>query len=1134
MFLRAHRLAVAALVVFGGGLGGCAGCEPTPPDGNGRPSITVRFPEGNTVQADGVTRLHFTLKAQNGKGGADTSPLTIEVPSGSIALAGGEFVTGTTLVNAPAEDGTLDLEYLCVPNTTGNVVLAVANGNADTDVNISCAEPAGDIIITVTDNSQECRGLEADGVDTSCVISLNIVERANGVTLPQTGTATVTVFDTIPSEDDGGSRLVLAGRTDTLVVSLDENGNGSFGMVAPDVPETIRFSVTFNETTVNRDFIIDEFRDETQIILPGPQTTVGGNPLIVTVEVKNEDGDPARDQAVKLTVTGGADDGTVEAPNIAAAQTIEVPLDADGRVDVTINTPVVTARTVYTLTAEFAYPQAEEPKKESVTIEAREADALILNLGFDRSTVRSDIFDERTARLEVEFTRDNAPVQGGSVTLSIGAADGARINFVVPSALDPNATPVTFTLDQADFDANGVAEIDVVAVENVPSGTARIVAVGTDADPVSPDEEKSINLDVERAPVLQSIIAEQPQPSVIGVLGSILPSTTLVRFQLKDDRDEPMSGVPVEFATNATADRGLTFIENDVSDAQGFVQTILGAGTIAGPVSVVVTASPVSPDPGVTPDTLTVQSPSIAIVGGLPNFLASFVSCSGAIANREGEDYTCAVTLVDRFSNVVPDQTVQFRAEGSGSSAVGVSDASGVAGATLTLDDGDLVSGTSLPNWSYGFVPLPGSAVATAFPGCFDATLTTGCDLLQLCANHPADCPLEPGCLADAQDAEVALDIQAGFATLGVRDVGVDDYVAKHRACGFPVSCLTGVQTAVDGVLDLPGDECDVSLGCMDYSSRTECPHDGLVSVTASTRGEESFSDGNGNGKFDFEDTTIDNNLHDFGEPLTTRAERCLGGVCELDISQSCTVDTDCTGLVALDAFIDLPEPFLDKNDSCSYDDYTNVPRFRFTPSERARHTDLFSDVDVSSTFGFEEGQAGLLETNGHYDPDTETFLSAHVLTVGAPRFIVGTPCTPGTANCIENVTPEGIIGINPSGVPATIASNGSIELVYRWADGNGNCPSPGFALSSATSSTGPVKTFGDLDLTLNDVNCGFLTGTNRIKPFCEDIPALGAPAGRVLVKANCENEVAPKQAEVTWGLGTEAGSVTFLVNCGT
>lgn len=1136
MFLRAHRLAVAALVVFGGGLGGCAGCESTPPTGNGRPSITVRFPEGNTLQADGVSRLRFTLKAQDGKGGADTSALTVEAPSGLLALADGEFVAGNTLVNAPAEDGSLDLDYQCTPNTAGDVALTVTNASADVKVNISCVEPAGPIIITVTDDSPECRNLQADG-ENDCEVFLSITQRAGDVNLARSGTAVIRVVETNPVDGDRSvlSNLTGGPRAEEINVPIAvadanaEAGVGSFFIGAPADPETLTYTVSFEGTTITRDFIIDPFENSSSIVIDGATNAVGGTPAVINITVTGANGLPAADQSVTVSVAGGDDDATVEAAGAPAAAAITATLDADGKVSATVNTPVVTEATIYTVTVSFTFLQSKPPLTATFAIEAREQDALILNLTADPPAVRSDIASERTTALGVRFTRDGNAVTGGGVTLRIRGSDQARIEFIPQNA---NDTAAEVILDDTDFDASGNAIVEVTAVPNVAPGAASITAVGTDNDPVSRDEVEEIVIAVERAPILQSIVAQPVDPSTIGVRGGSLRSTVPVRFELRDDRDRPMAGVPVTFATNVTADRGVSVTASDVSDIDGFVQTILAAGTIAGPVSVVVTATPASPDPSVVLAPLTVESQPIAIVGGLPNFLASFMACSGAIANREGEEYTCAVTLVDRFSNVASDQTVQFRAEGSGSSPVGRSDASGVAGATLTLDDGDLVSGASVPSWSYGFVPLPGSVVATAFPGCFDATLTTGCDLLQLCASHPADCPLEPGCLADAQDAEVALGIQAGFATLGVRDVGIDDYVAKHRSCGFPVACLTGVQTAVDGVLDLPGDECDVSLGCMDYSSRTECPHDGLVSVIASTRGEESFSDGNGNGIFDFEDDN-NNNLHDFGEPLTTRTERCLGGVCELNISQSCTVDTDCTGRVALDAFVDLPEPFLDKNDSCSYDDYTNVPRFRFTPSERARHTDLFSDVDDSSTFGFVEGSGGLLETNGHYDSDTETFLSAHMLTVGAPRFIVGTPCTPGTANCIENVTPEGVIGINPTGVPAALAANGSIELVYRWADGNGNCPSPGFALLSATSSTGPVKTFGDLDLTLNDVNCGFLTGTNRIKPFCEDIPFLGAPVGRVLVKANCENEVAPKQAEITWGLGTESGSVTFLVNCG-
>lgn len=1139
MFLRVHRLAVAALMVTGGLLGGCEGCGSGPGPGTRPASITVRLPQGNTVPADGVSRVRIGLKAVSAAGEPDTSTMTIEAPSGALAPAGGELVAGNTLTAAPNDEGAFEFEYQCPANTPGNVALAVTNGAADATVNISCVEPAGEILISITDDSEDCRRLQADG-ENDCEIFVSVSQRADGTSLARTGAAIITVVETAPV--DASTRVLSNAtggptRTEQISVTVTDNGAGegvgSFFIGGTTDPATITYTVNFEGTVVTRDFIIDSFDNESAIDIEGGNNTIGGTPATININVTRADGLPARNESIKISVAGGVDGSTVAVDGVDPDEAIEATLDGDGKVTATVNTPVVTEATLFVVTVEYQFLQSATPLTGVFNIEAREQNAVILNLASDRPIVRSDVANERTTQIEVTFTKNDTKVVGGEVTLTIRSTDQARINFVQ----DPANTTAEIVLDEADFDANGRAFVEVTALPNAAPGTGTITAVGADSDQSTADETEEVVITVERAPILQSIVAEPIDPAVIGVRGSVLRSTTLVRFRLFDDRNDPMPNVPVEFTTNATADREVTVTKNDVSDNDGFVQTILAGGTIAGPVSVIVTATPVSPDPSLPVESLTVQSPSVAIVGGLPNFLASFMSCSPAISNREGTGYACQVTLVDRFSNVVPEQTVQFKAEGSGSSAVGQSDADGIAAATLALDDGDLVSGASVPNWSYGFIPLPGSAVATAFPGCFDSTLTTGCDLIQLCANHPDDCPLKPGCVADAQAAESALDIQGGFASLSVRDANIQDYVNAHRSCGYPVSCLTGVQTAVDGVLDLPGDECTLSLGCMDYSTATECPHDGLITVVAATRGEESFSDGNGNGVFDFFDLN-GNGRQDPTEAQKTRPERCLlpvgggAGVCELDISAACSVDADCVGAVALDNFVDLPEPFADKNDSCSFDDFTNVPRFRFTPSERAKHTDLFSDVDGLGTFGFAES-TGLFETNRLFDLDTETFQTAHVLAVGAERFIAGTACTLGTPGCVENVTPAGVIGINPAGIPSTLPLGGSVVILYRWFDGVGNCPSPGFASISEASATGALDLAGDDKVVLNDAACGFVSGTNPIKPFCEDLPALGAPVGRILVREDCGNLADDSLSGVEWLLNEQKRSITIDVLCG-
>src|SRR5262249_35545480 len=161
-----------------------------------------------------------------------------------------------------------------------------------------------------------------------------------------------------------------------------------------------------------------------------------------------------------------------------------------------------------------------------------------------------------------------------------------------------------------------------------------------------------------------------------------------------------------------------------------------------------------------------------------------------------------------------------------------VSDTSGGANASLQLDDGDTASGASVTNWSYGFIPQAGQIPGTQ--GCFDNTITTPCNLLDLCDAAPDFCPLPLGCLRGRADAAGRL--PGGL--LANQHPGIDNYFAEHRSCGFPVSCLIGDLAHQFGVPNFPGDECPVALGCLDYSNGTQCPQDGLMTVIASTRGE--------------------------------------------------------------------------------------------------------------------------------------------------------------------------------------------------------------------------------------------------------------------------------------------------------
>src|SRR5690606_6091560 len=101
--------------------------------------------------------------------------------------------------------------------------------------------------------------------------------------------------------------------------------------------------------------------------------------------------------------------------------------------------------------------------------------------------------------------------------------------------------------------------------------------------------------------------------------------------------------------------------------------------------------------------------------------------------------------------------------------------------------------------------------------------------------------------------------------------------------------------------------------------------------ITAIVRGEESFTDLSGNGVLDFEDSIVQNFRHDRGEPV-----RELGPGVDLDFH---------------DIVIDMPEPFLDKDDNCFADDHSGS--LRLTTYDAYRHSDPYSDEDANGVYGY-------------------------------------------------------------------------------------------------------------------------------------------------------------------------------------
>jgi hypothetical protein len=185
-----------------------------------------------------------------------------------------------------------------------------------------------------------------------------------------------------------------------------------------------------------------------------------------------------------------------------------------------------------------------------------------------------------------------------------------------------------------------------------------------------------------------SIVFESATPTNIalrGTGGAGRPETSTVVFRVVDQSGGPRANADVTFALN-TIVGGITFTPATArSDANGRVQTVVQAGTVA--TSVRVTGTVQSTTPAISN-----QSSQLTITTGIPDqdSFSLAVRCPNVEAwNVDGVRVEVTARLADRFNNPVPDGTaVTFSAEG------GIIQSQCSTGTTATE------SGVCLVNWT--------------------------------------------------------------------------------------------------------------------------------------------------------------------------------------------------------------------------------------------------------------------------------------------------------------------------------------------------------------------------------------------------------------------------------------------------
>jgi hypothetical protein len=1170
-----------------------AACPGTMQPGTTNNAILGLTNESNqgALSSDGSSSVSFTIRAFASDGSADDSPIEVTTTDGILASTQGTVDAEQRRVTLTPTNGVASFTFQCTPFSEGSVTISADNNVANpVSSTISCVPPEG--TVTALIDISACTGATAlqaspgnycyvQGEVSLSVAGNTVLQGGAQVNIAVSEVRNVVLPDGTPSEDPAtdGRRDVLSADGDTsnrrqtinLTSGSGDDNLGEFGFFVhatevTNLQQTMTFSLSgtaqggaleIEETTFTVSIV--EFDNQSSVgIIASKTQAIGGETIDLDITVDGVNGLPAPSATVEIQVN----DEETEINGMVLASGERAPVTiTNGAGTATLLTPtldvdngelerVLTVTVYYTPIANGAATTASE------TITVNPAGTLLLNALASESLIRSD--DNETTTITATIEKDGAPASF-PITFEVAEQDGERIGIGVrPNTVPPGSSDIPLLAEDVATDpATGTASVTVSTQNNRVRGLARVIVrvIDTDETP-NVEYEAEVELEVDRAPILQSVVFEAAAPQVIGVLGGSQASSSNVSFKVLDDLNEPMENVSVSFSVPASADPDASVVGNDLTGADGIAATVLSAGTRASSIVVIASAT----FNGVT---VSVPSDPIAVVGGLVNWGTSYILCSESEVVQAGAfTATCAMTLADRFTNAAPDVSVQFRAEG-GNITPNV-----VGGEPATFVTGEPGPGQiSMTGWSYA-VAIPNNEFELSDPaeyaGCFDGSSATGCDMLKLCLEDVGDdatyCPLPVferdngaggsqlvncwddtppevmallgyetgGCTVDDDGATATITCPNGSWSFRSLQLGgptqpqygnspsiqalVELYKDHIHDCGYKYTCWSDNRA---GLQVTASDDCAAPAGCLDFapvpgnptSPITPCPNDSLLTITASVRGEEGFVDANGNGIFDFTDTN-GNGQHDRGE--------------------------------ASEAFVDLPETFLDKNDNCFYDELDGS--LRLEADDEFRMSDQFSDEDNSGDFGYASAMdpTGPRErTNGVWDRDKELFFSARLvqLTTESPIVVIGEACpSPGqaftcsdgsSAACIEFTNPlaAGGGGIAPgcfsdylvaneliTQVPGTFAGERS-QATYQFAfiDSNGACWNEGGTATYGASATGALSsddTSGTVEAlcaaTPDSAGRGI---QNPRRPFCEEYPVMGTALASTTVSVDCTGQ---------------------------
>lgn len=256
------------------------------------------------------------------------------------------------------------------------------------------------------------------------------------------------------------------------------------------------------------------------------------------------------------------------------------------------------------------------------------------------------------------------PLEVGISSLSAGGSTGITTRLIDQNG-DLAAIDQTISFASPCI-SNGTSEIVSPITSNNGVFTSTYTAIGCEGDDVltaSVDGlsvESTLNVQAATLGAVEFISAEPQNILLKGMSAAGLQHTSTVRFQIKNNAGGPIANADVNF--ELTTDVGGIELASAVgkTDNQGFVSTILEAGTINTPVRVRATVTRAG-------TSISSESSQLSISTGVADQNSLSIALTNPTPsawNHDGEEVGVTVFASDRFNNPVPDgTTVTFNTE---------------------------------------------------------------------------------------------------------------------------------------------------------------------------------------------------------------------------------------------------------------------------------------------------------------------------------------------------------------------------------------------------------------------------------------------------------------------------------------